>query len=443
VGDFGLAKLEDPSVLLTRSDQVIGTPAYMAPEQAGSSPTHKVCVQTDVWSLGVMLYELLTGQLPFKGATSSAVIQAILHTDPPAPHSLKADLDPVLEKIILRCLEKEAPWRYPSAAALADDLARWQKGEKVASVRIPLGQRFKRCSRRKMFRVAGFLFCVLLATCCLFLSQRPYEEESRRPTFITNPEIPQSDAWADLTAPLSLGRSVVLVPAVGCPKLLGTIEGGHVQDICPHNEKRRSFFVQAVGACRVPLVPQGYFSGNYRIRLEFKHTTPGRGIVGIYALHHRVRLSDGREADTYVTLTVGKHETVEDRYQEESLASVCWLWGHFDPVVGWPEGVEPLSWQNCDPVPPKSHPTLIPDTWREMVLEVRQKDLRVYLDGRFLFQVGTRYLLPENGAGDVDQEIPLTKAEAPNAFATDGGVGVFVHSAGMSLRNMVVEPLEK
>jgi serine/threonine-protein kinase len=121
LSDFGLAKLLDADSGQTKSDAIMGTPSYMAPEQARGDMKN-VREAADVYSLGAILYECLTGQPPFRGATKLETLDLVRSKEPKPPSLLRGDLSPILESICLRCLQKEPSSRYNSAAALADDL---------------------------------------------------------------------------------------------------------------------------------------------------------------------------------------------------------------------------------------------------------------------------------------------------------------------------------
>src|SRR5271157_1882914 len=137
VTDFGLAKrLADTDRSITETGQVLGTPKYMAPEQAAGR--RDLTVAADVYSLGVILYERLTGQTPFTGENVVTLLRQARESDPPRPSSIRPGLDRDLETVVLKCLEKEPGQRYPSAEALADDLDRWLRGEPILA--RPVGQ---------------------------------------------------------------------------------------------------------------------------------------------------------------------------------------------------------------------------------------------------------------------------------------------------------------
>jgi hypothetical protein len=119
LSDFGVARMVDATVA-TQAGAMLGTPAYMAPEQGEGQPGDE---RSDVYALGVILYELLTGQPPFQADSPYALILRHIHTPPPSPRSLRPDLPPALEGAVLRALEKDPAARYPSAGAFAQALA--------------------------------------------------------------------------------------------------------------------------------------------------------------------------------------------------------------------------------------------------------------------------------------------------------------------------------
>jgi serine/threonine-protein kinase len=128
VTDFGLAKWLDGGSGLTTSGVILGTPSYMAPEQAAGR-FDDVGPRTDVYSLGAILYETLTGVPPFRSDTALATATLVTTAEPVPPRRLRPAVPPPLEAICLKCLEKDPDGRYPSAFALADDLGRWRRGE--------------------------------------------------------------------------------------------------------------------------------------------------------------------------------------------------------------------------------------------------------------------------------------------------------------------------
>ena len=132
--DFGLARLVETESTVTRTKEVLGTPSYMAPEQAVGE-TRKLTGATDVYGLGAVLYQLLTGQPPFAGGTTYETVKLLLETEPRQPRLLNPKVDRDLSTICLKCLEKDPKRRYSSALALAEDLERWIKHEPIRAKR--------------------------------------------------------------------------------------------------------------------------------------------------------------------------------------------------------------------------------------------------------------------------------------------------------------------
>ena len=138
VTDFGLAKKIDGSASLTRTGAVVGTPSYMAPEQAAGRKD--LTPAADVYSLGAILYELLTGRPPFQAAHPVDTLLLVLEQEPVPPRDLNPTVDRELELICLKCLQKPVELRYPTAAALAADLEAYAAGESISAA--PSGLRF-------------------------------------------------------------------------------------------------------------------------------------------------------------------------------------------------------------------------------------------------------------------------------------------------------------
>jgi TolB-like protein/Tfp pilus assembly protein PilF len=128
--DFGLARLVEGESTVTATLDVLGTPSYMAPEQAVGNNA-QVTSATDVYGLGAVLYQLITGQPPFAGGTTYETIKLVLDTEPRPPRLLNVKIDRELSTICLKCLEKDPKRRYPSALALAEDLEHWLKHEPI------------------------------------------------------------------------------------------------------------------------------------------------------------------------------------------------------------------------------------------------------------------------------------------------------------------------
>src|SRR6266480_4318824 len=145
--DFGLARLVESESSVTHTLEVLGTPSYMAPEQAVGNNA-AISSVTDVYGLGAVLYQLLTGQPPFAGGTTYETIKLLLDTEPRQPRQLNPKIDRDLSTICLKCLEKDPKRRYPSALALAEDLERWLKHEPIQARRTGLFVRGRKWVQR-------------------------------------------------------------------------------------------------------------------------------------------------------------------------------------------------------------------------------------------------------------------------------------------------------
>jgi serine/threonine-protein kinase len=158
VADFGLAKRLDVESGQTNTGALLGTPSYMAPEQAIGEAAG---TGADLYALGAILYETLTGRPPFQAATPMETIELVRHADPPPLSRLQPGLARDVQTICLKCLEKDPRRRYPTAAQLADDLARFLRGEPIRARPVGQVERLAKWARRRPAQAALAALCSL------------------------------------------------------------------------------------------------------------------------------------------------------------------------------------------------------------------------------------------------------------------------------------------
>ncbi len=161
IADFGLAKRIDVGESQTLSGVILGTPSYMAPEQARA--VKEIGPTADVYALAAILYEMLTGRPPFRGETVWDTIGQVIADDPAPPRRLQSKIPIDLETIVLKCLHKDPKRRYGSAQGLADDLTRFLEGEPIAARPVPSWERGWMWAKRRPM-VAGLLATLVLVT---------------------------------------------------------------------------------------------------------------------------------------------------------------------------------------------------------------------------------------------------------------------------------------
>ncbi len=214
ITDFGLARHLEGGDGLTLSGTPMGTPSYMAPEQARGEKGIGPAV--DVYALGAILYECLTGRPPFRGETAAATIQQVLADDPVPPARLNTRVPRDLETICLKCLEKEPHRRYRAAAALADDLRRQGRGEPIAARPAGRVERAAKWARRRPTAVAllaaGLLLAIALVGASLWLVAQ------RRPATRGHRGRPEGECGAARRRPLG-GRPAGARPGRGAARL--------------------------------------------------------------------------------------------------------------------------------------------------------------------------------------------------------------------------------
>jgi serine/threonine-protein kinase len=209
IADFGLARHFDGGPALTLSGIRLGTPSYMAPEQAVGK-AHTIGPAADVYALGALLYEMLTGRPPFRGETAAETERQVITEDPVPPARLNRTVPRDLETICLKCLHKDPQRRYATAAALADDLHRFGRGEPIAARRAGLPERVGKWVRRRPGRAAalaaGLLLTVAVVGASLWLVvQRAHQRDTVEADLKELAALQDSARWAEAHA--VLGRA--------------------------------------------------------------------------------------------------------------------------------------------------------------------------------------------------------------------------------------------
>jgi eukaryotic-like serine/threonine-protein kinase len=157
ITDFGLAKRLEDDTGQTHTGQIMGTPSYMAPEQARGD-TKLAGPPADIYALGAMLYEMLTGRPPFKGVSAMDTVKQVIEQDPVSPSRVQFNVPRDLETICMKCLQKEPRKRYATAKEMADDLNRYLRGEPIKARRTPLAERAVKWARRRPAKATTLAF---------------------------------------------------------------------------------------------------------------------------------------------------------------------------------------------------------------------------------------------------------------------------------------------
>ena len=205
ITDFGLARQLDNDSGATQAGAVLGTPSYMAPEQASGS-SHEAGPAADVYALGAILYDCLTGRPPFLGTSVVETLDQVRTQEPMPPSRLQAIISPDLEAVCLKCLEKSPAHRYASAQDLADDLERWGNGEATKARPWSWRRRLARRLRRHWKPIAAALLVLLTAGAILFT------------VVLSSPEYRERRAMLGVDRAIRSGERVVLIGPTGPPK---------------------------------------------------------------------------------------------------------------------------------------------------------------------------------------------------------------------------------
>jgi Protein kinase domain len=397
VTDFGLAKLPSAAPELSRDGELIGTPAYMSPEQAGGR-NEEIGPATDVWGLGVILYELVTGLRPFPGGDQARMLYAIQTARPLPPRQIRPRLDPALEAIILRCLEKKPARRYPSAAALADDLERWQRGE-------PIPSRYSSAwANARAVRTLG----LVMAVAALSLPWAAIRKEA-------------SPAQATAKVIWSTSQRGAKVELLGNGVLPTWYRWplGPCQTIGSHPLSMSTY-----SPCLLELVPS-IPTGRYRMRVEAQDYSFDLGATGLYFAHQEH--DNGKERDHFYCALL---HTDTNRVRKLTLEV------HRHRAFTRPDPGDFHSGVLFDyPLPPASN--AIPQ-WHQFGIDTTEDQITLTWDGQ---RIG---VVPWSSVTEMTDHLamlnpPLSwKATPSPALAA----GVFVRTGSTAFRHFCVETAE-
>ncbi|HTK73924.1 MAG TPA: protein kinase [Gemmataceae bacterium] len=414
LSDFGLAKLLDDDRGHTRDDTILGTAGYMAPEMARGQ-ANVSGVPADVYGLGAILYEALTGRPPFKAETHSETLRQVQTLEPEPPSRLRPHLDRTLEAICLRCLAKEPSGRYTSAEALADDLGRWLDGRPTQARRPRWPVRLWHAARRsKATRRAAL---AAAAACILAL------------IFARSGPEPAERAIADIESTLARGENVVLIGETGQPRWSRWC----IQDDANQapGSRGRGFSVESWGCALLELVRDPQWP-SYRLRAEVRHVESHQhGEVGLFLAHRE-----------HVTSAGVVHQMLRFSFDDINPGTPVSLSPYLRGDVGgraFDLRVEGKS--RGVNVAPGFRRT----TWRKLVVEVTPNTVRaVWDDGQPIGKLPVEDIGRQT-AGAVTKQIARQGDEslkdlAKADFAPRGSLGLFVYRGVAAFRSVVIEP---
>jgi serine/threonine-protein kinase len=425
---------------MTNTDSVVGTPSYMAPEQASGSK--ELTPAADVYGLGATLYTLLTGQPPFLGRTALETMHRVLNDDPPRPRSRRPDVPRDLEAVCLKCLEKDPEMRYPSARALADDLARWREGKSTIARPQRWSSRAWRWIALKWRPLAVAALIAAVAILPALFNRQP--EPKGKPEPDSKEKLEQAVASS-----LQRGEPVTLIGPTGPPRYYQWVIGiGTTED-----QPGVPFKMGGMRTGMIQLLADSQ-TDRYRLSAEYCVETSLRPDcwAGIYFAHQRGAPGPNGTIDRAIVVRF-RDDLINNKHgfpngDPVSVNDALFIRGR---VVL--DGRE-VSHQFDLPSPASlwvlEKKGRYPGPLRQIVVEVTPESVRV------LWRDATTGALVPVSPDPIpawmfhkrtDKQAERVKTLAPTIdpgrleFRPRGGLGLYSHNAGVIFKNVILEPL--
>jgi tRNA A-37 threonylcarbamoyl transferase component Bud32 len=458
VTDFGLAKLvDDESAGLTIDSAVMGTPSYMAPEQA-EGRNNEVGPHTDVYALGAVLYACLTGKPPFVGVDKHDTLRLVREGDLVAPSGSRAGLPPDLEAVCLKCLERQADRRYPTAQELADDLDRWLN-DRPTKVR-PLGRigHAWRAIRRRAKPLAAT--AVALVFVALLIATIPSDRDPKGPdtggqkgTQVPrpSPEALGREVLRTLYGKLDRGEPVTLIGDTGKPVYHRWVCGEARSRLVNNQDGSFGALTDKVAGL-LELLPNPR-TDRYQLDCQIRHEDGGQaGAIGVYVARVEYAHSPKpihlflqvvfNDACRKPALVIVKRPHSK-RFIDRNTTPVT-----LQPRLHMEEGPYPAVMGEYAGASGRNIPVLGPrnEKWHELRVKVTPKGVTAVLDGDEMHLPAARIV------ANVASGLKITKSQQQlrddslvqnlqPSFAPRGGVGLVITDGVVSVKRLVVDPL--
>jgi serine/threonine-protein kinase len=433
ISDFGLAKLIDRSGG-TQPDVILGTPAYMSPEVAAGG-SKRAAPAADVYGLGAILYEALTGRPPFRGDTKAAILELVRTRMPARPRALRPEIDPALEQIVLRCLHKEPGLRYRTAAELADALGCWLAGRR-SRVRPWYWLSWAWYVTRRRAAWIGMALLVVGGAAVLLA------------LWALDPDRPRRE----IRARLARGDRVELIGATGGPRWSRWRLGAEEAQVQITSEGSFTLYTWA-DASLLELVddPQ---TTHYLFRAEVRHENSDKLADGVgLFVGYRPESGDGPRVhcgcrlsydDIFDALEDWRTLPAETRPPQSPKGNQVYLGGFLQVEQVTGPGHYRCAYAH---VTPEMFVSAGPGRtdWRKLTLEVSPERLAGWWSDQPVGEVPANDF-QEHGAYSAEFLRGTSRIgparQLDTALHPRGGIGLFLSHGSASFRNVVIEPLD-